>query len=306
MPLARQNFMPLELFRALAVLAEPPVAEAARVAEALELGPMPTAATYTELFVFELYPYASVYLGAEGMLGGEARDRVAGFWRALGEAPPPEPDHLSVMLALYARLVELEESEPDAVRRESWRGARKAFLWEHLLSWLPVYLNKLSETATDSFYRRWGEILTEALKSEARAVGAQTQLPIHLREATALGLNDPREASVEDFLQSLLAPVRSGMILLRSDLSRAARRLGLGLRLGERKFILKALFSQDAPGVLEWLSVEADAWVERHRLQRGALGAVAVAWEEKAFACANLLKELGHVARLEKESVQTD
>jgi TorA maturation chaperone TorD len=296
----------MELFRALAVLAESPVAEAARVAGALELGPMPDLATYTELFVFELYPYASVYLGAEGMLGGEARDRVAGFWRALGETPPPEPDHLSVMLALYARLVELEESEPDSVRRAGLRGARKAFLWEHILSWLPVYLNKLGETATHPFYRRWGEMLTEALKSEARAVGAQTQLPIHLREATALGLNDPREASVEDFLQSLLAPVRSGMILVRSDLSRAARRLNLGLRLGERKFILKALFSQDAPGVLEWLSVEADSWAERHRLQRGALGAVAITWEEKALACANLLKELGRAARLEKGSVQTD
>src|SRR3982751_5490214 len=132
----------MELFRALAVLVEPPVAEAARVAEALELGPMPGAATYTELFVFELYPYASVYLGAEGMLGGEARDRVAGFWRALGETPPAEPDHLSLMLALYARLVEMEEHAAVGVRRETWRGARKAFLWEHILSWLPLYLDK--------------------------------------------------------------------------------------------------------------------------------------------------------------------
>jgi TorA maturation chaperone TorD len=295
----------MELFRALAVLAEPPLAEAARVAEALGLGPMPGAAAYTELFVFELYPYASAYLGAEGMLGGEARDRVAGFWRALGETPPAEPDHLSVMLALYARLVEMEESEREAVRRAGLRGARRAFLWEHILSWLPVYLTKLSETASDSFYRRWGEILSEALREEAKSLGAQAQLPIHLREAAALGLVDPREGSVEDFLQSLLAPVRSGMILLRSDLSRAARHLRLGLRLGERRFILKALFSQDGAGVLEWLSMEADAWVERHRLQRGSLGAVAVAWEEKAVASANLLKELGRAARLEKGSVRS-
>lgn len=292
----------MELFRALAVLAEPPVAEAARVAEALELGPMPGAAAYTELFVFQLYPYASVYLGVEGMLGGEARDRVAGFWRALGETPPVEPDHLSVMLALYARLVEMEENERDAVRRETWRGARKAFLWEHLLSWLPVYLDKLNETAAETFYRRWGKILTSALRSEARVVGAQTQLPIHLREASALGLSDPRSCATEEFLQSLLTPVRSGMILLRSDLSHAARRLNLGLRLGERKFILKALFSQDGAGVLDWLSVEADAWAERHRRRLGPLGAAAVAWEEKAVASANLLKELARAAQLEKGS----
>ncbi|HEX8421973.1 MAG TPA: hypothetical protein VF634_01095, partial [Pyrinomonadaceae bacterium] len=61
----------MELFRALAVLAEPPVPESARVADALALGALPEASEYTEVFVFQLYPYASVYLGAEGMLGGE-------------------------------------------------------------------------------------------------------------------------------------------------------------------------------------------------------------------------------------------
>ena len=89
----------MELFRALAVLAEPPRAETAHLAVALELGAVPEASEYTDLFVFQLYPYASVYLGAEGMLGGEARDRIAGFWRALGQVPPAEPDHLAVMNA---------------------------------------------------------------------------------------------------------------------------------------------------------------------------------------------------------------
>lgn len=284
----------MELFRALAVLAEPPVLEAAHLADALELGPLPGAAEYTEVFIFQLYPYASVYLGAEGMLGGEARDRVAGFWRALGQVPPAEPDHLSVMLALYARLIEMQEGESDGARRESWRGARKAFLWEHLLSWLPVYLMKM-KTVAPPFYRRWGEMLEQALIAEALAVGEQAQLPLHLRDAP--GLVDPRSGSTEEFLQSLLTPVRSGMILTRSDLSRAARHLGLGLRLGERKFILKALFSQDGGGVLDWLAEEAEAWVKRHRLYGQTLAGIATAWEEKAVATANLLRELKPTAR---------
>jgi TorA maturation chaperone TorD len=279
----------MELFRALAVLAEPPVAESVRVAEALELGPMPGADEYTELFVFQLYPYASVYLGPEGMMGGEARDRVGGFWRALGETPPAEPDHLAVMLALYARLVEMEEGETDAARRESWRLARRAYLWEQLLSWLPVYLDKLCEVAS-TFYRGWGELLAQALFSEAGVVGRQSRLPLHLRDAP--GLFDPRRDEVEAFLQSLLSPARSGMILLRSDLTRAAQRLGLGLRLGERKFILKALFGQDAAGILEWLAEEASRWAGRHRLHLETLGGVAAAWEEKAEATARLLREL--------------
>jgi TorA maturation chaperone TorD len=280
----------MELLRALAVLAEPPVAEAVRVAEALELGPMAGADEYTELFVFQLYPYASVYLGPEGMMGGEARDRIGGFWRALGETPPAEPDHLSVMLALYSRLVEMEEGETDAARRQGWSQARRAYLWEHLLSWLPVYLDKLADIASP-FYRGWGGLLAQALASEAEAVGRQSQLPLHLRDAP--GLFDPRRDEVEEFLQSLLAPVRSGMIMVRSDLTRAARSLGLGLRLGERKFILKALFGQDAAGLLAWLAEEAAGWQKRHRLHLETLGDVAEAWEGKALATAKLLGELG-------------
>jgi TorA maturation chaperone TorD len=285
----------MELFRALAVLAEPPDEEVARVAAALELGPLPTADEYTELFVLQLYPYASVYLGAEGMLGGEARDRISGFWRALSPAkmPPAESDHLALMLALYARLCELagdESDESDEKGRGAWERARRAFLWEHLLCWLPVYLHKLDALAPP-FYRRWGKVLRETLLSEAKVVGGVEALPLHLRAAPALV--DPRAgASAGEFIQSLLSPVRSGMILTRSDLNRAARRLGLGTRLGERAFILRALLGQNAGRMLEWLAEEALGWAERHRADANSLGAVARAWEEKARAAALLLGEL--------------
>ncbi len=281
----------MELFRALAALAEPPSdgGSAGRLSEALGLGAPPTASEYAEVFVFQLYPYASVYLGAEGMMGGEARERVAGFWRALGQTPPAEADHLSTLLSLYASLVEFEEAEGDAARREGWRGARKALLWEHLLSWLAVYLEKLSEVAPP-FYQGWGELLMKALLAEASAVGAQSALPAHLREAG--GLVDPRVGGVEEFMQTLLAPARSGMILVRSDLSRAARTLNLGARAGERKFTLKSLLGQDAAGVLGWLAEEASAWTTRHGVHRASLGAVAEWWESRAVESAALLREL--------------
>jgi TorA maturation chaperone TorD len=281
----------MELFRALGVLAEPPGEDVARVAEALGLGPVPASEEYTELFVFQLYPYASVYLGAEGMLGGEARDRISGFWRVLSaESPPAEADHLALMLALYARLCELAEGETERVRRAGWERARKAFLWEHLLSWLPVYLGKL-EGLAGPFYRSWSEILMKALLAEAETVGQPEALPLHLRESA--GLVDPRACvEVGEFLQSLLAPVRSGMILTRSDLGRASRSLGLGMRLGERAFILRALFGQNACGMLEWLEAEAREWIKRHRLYGESLGQVARAWEAKAKRAAVLLREL--------------
>ena len=137
-------------------------------------------------------------------------------------------------LALYARLCELEGGAGASV----WRGARRAFLWEHLLSWLPAYLDKLADVAPP-FYRGWGELLEEALLEEEAAVGPQEELPLALREAPPVA--DPREAAPGEFIRSLLAPARAGMILVRADLARAARELGLGLRAGERRFALESL-----------------------------------------------------------------
>jgi TorA maturation chaperone TorD len=282
----------MEIFRALAVLAEPPAGpEVARLAALLELGGPPSASEYTETFVFRLYPYASVYLGAEGMMGGEARDRVAGFFAALGQTPPPEPDHLSTLLAAYARLsARPDEEEDEGVERGARRrAARRAFLWEHLLSWLPAYLDKLGEVAPP-FYRRWGELLREALDAEGRALGAQKALPLHLREAP--GLADPRASSSEEFLTTLLAPARSGMILVRDDLARVASEIGVGLRAGERLFALRSLMGQDAAGVLGRLADETERWESLHLRRREAHGRVAEWWAARAASTARLLREL--------------
>jgi TorA maturation chaperone TorD len=253
-----------ELIRALAVLAEAPAPEHERVAAALGL-PTPRAEEYAELFLFQLYPYASVYAGAEGMLGGEARDRVAGFWRALGLVPPAEPDHLAALLGLYAAL--------------ETAGHRRALLWEHLLSWLLPWLAKLDEIAPGP-YREWGRLLAAALEQEAREHGPLDRLPLHLREAPPL--------AQDDLLEGLLAPVRSGMLLVRDDLLRAAAELGLGARVAERRYVLRALLGQDAGAVLGWLQAEAARWAGIHEATPGAIGRF---WQGRAEAAAALLAD---------------
>jgi len=279
---------PAELFRAVALLAEPPSSSHGSVARALELPGEPDDVAYTEVFLFQLYPYASAYLGAEGMLGGEARDRVAGFFRALGLVPPAEPDHLSVLLALYANLSEREAAARDSRSSQALGSARSALLWEHLLSWLPPYLDKLIEIAPP-FYRSVGELLREALRAEARALPPRSVLPLALREAPPLA--DPRQEGSEAFLASLLAPVRSGLILTRSDLVRAAADLGLGLRAGERRYALKALLGQDAGLVLGWLAERAREWEAIHRARNDAAN-IARFWADRAGSSAALLAEL--------------
>jgi hypothetical protein len=276
-----------ELIRALAVLSEPPGPEQTRLGEVLGLDGVPGPAEYTEVFALQLYPYASVYLGAEGMLGGDARDRVAGFWRALHQAPPSEPDHLAALLGLYAALADHEIAELDPPRRLMWRLSRNALLWEHLASWLFPYLDKLREIAPP-FYRSWAALLAHTLAAEIERAGPAETLPLHLRLAPACP--DPRRDGAEVFVRGLLAPVRSGLVLTRADLARAARDLGLGFRLGERRFILTALLSQETHGMLAWLSTEARSWVSRHEAHEPVAGEVAKFWAGRAAAAAILLE----------------
>lgn len=280
-----------DLFRALGALAEPFAPAHRDIAIALGIDGQPAPGDYAEVFLFGAYPYASVYVGAEGMLGGEARDRIAGFWRALGLTPPAEPDHLAALLGLYAAIVDDERRVADAgdvaaaaLRRES----RRALLWEHLLSWLVPYLAKVEELAPP-YYAAWARLLRETLMGEAHLVGRQELLPLHLRIAP--GLPEP-DASGPEWIGAVLAPVRSGVILTRWDLRRAAAELGLGARAGERAFILRSMLEQDAASTVRWLSREARRSAVAHTESEALLGAVAVFWRRRAEACEVALRSV--------------
>lgn len=272
----------MEIIRALAVLAEPPTDRSAELAALVDLSGVPDVSDHTELFTFQLYPYASVYTGVEGALGGEARDRVAGFWRALSLEPPSEPDHLTTLLGLYAEICERERQSSDDAPRRAWAHARSAMLWEHLLSWLGPYLAKMEDLAPP-FYRQWAALLRTRLWHEAAHVPRPAALPLHLRAADAATAEGPDETTRTAWL---LAPVLSGMILTRHDIATGARELGLGLRAGERRYALEALLGQEPSAVVQWLSVTARASAERHAQDRAALGPIAEWWQARALATA--------------------
>ena len=237
------------LLRALADLAARPHAGSAVVAEALELPRAPTAAEHTDLFDFQVYPYASVHLGDEGMLGGDARDRIAGFLRALDVVPPPEPDHLVVLLHAYADLSDLAAS--GAPRADH---ARRVLLHEHLGTWVGRPLARVVELGAEPL-RAWARLTVATLAAELAQHGPPPELPPALRDAAPLP--EPEEATAADWTQALLTPVRSGLVIARADLSRAARELELGARVGERAYTLRALLDQDARAVLGWIAGEA-------------------------------------------------
>jgi nitrate reductase delta subunit len=261
-----------EVLRALAVLLEAPAPEHAAIAAALELPPAPSADEHTAVLVFQAYPYASVYLGPEGMLGGEARDRIAGFWRALDGEPPGEPDHLSVLLAGLAALA----GAP--------RQVRGALFWEHVASWMPPYLAALERIGAP-FHRAWARLAGALCREIADDLGPPQRTPLALRAAPGL---PPEPGGLDELLAVLLAPARTGVVLVRDDLARAADELGLVLRAGERRFALRALLGQAPGAVLGWLAAEAD----RQAGALAALPAVTAWWAERANGTAAWLGAL--------------
>jgi hypothetical protein len=257
-----------ELLRALGAVTDNP-ADAGRASRALGL-PCPDGAEHTEVFVLNCPPYASVYLGSEGGLGGEGTDRVAGFWRAIGITPPGEPDHLAGLLSLYATLGEAARDSRRPVISEALTRARHTLLAEHLWPWLPGYLDAVAGLGTPAL-AGWARLARQALLAEYRPLPGR-QLPLALRAApppvTAGG-------PLADLLGALTVPVRSGFILTRRRLAAGARDVGAGYRIGERRFALRTMIEQTPAATFGWLAAEAGRWSQRHG---GAAGDPAEQW----------------------------
>jgi len=319
-----------ELLRALGAVADSPAA-ARSVAAALGLAPV-SDAEHTEAFVLNCPPYAAVYLGPEGALGGEGADRAAGFWRALGLTPPAEPDHLTALLALYAHLGEAAADSGRTATAQALTRARLSLFREHLWPWLPAYLDAVADLGLPVL-AAWAGLTRRAVAAESAGQPAWPALPLALRAAPAPPLapalplaSDLRPApsrppppsrplaaglplvpcapaetesrpgtDPRDLVDLLTTPVRSGIILTRRRLAAGAGEAGLGHRIGERRYALRAMFSQDPHATLAWTAAEAARWQARH-LRRAAGDEVAGWWAERAALTVDLL-QLPHQPR---------
>jgi hypothetical protein len=270
-----------ELLRALGAVAGDP-ADAGPACAALGWTG-PDNAEHTEVFVLNCPPYAAVYLGAAGGLGGEAADRAAGFWRAIGVAPPAEPDHLTALLSLYASLGEAAGGARTAVTAGALTRARQALFWEHLWPWLPGYLAAVADLGTPGL-APWARLTGRVLLAE-RGAHPGGWLPLALRAAPP-GPAGP--GGLDDLLDVLTCPVRSGLILTRRGLAGGAAAAGAGYRVGERRFTLRALLGQAPAETLGWLAGEAARWSRRHAGQ-GSGDIVRAWWARRAGSTARIL-----------------
>ena len=285
-----------ELLRSLGAVPDSPAA-ARCVGPPLGLDPV-SDAEHTEAFVLNCPPYAGIYLGPQGAIGGEGADRVAGFWRAIGITPPAEPDHLAALLGLYARLGEAAAGARRPVTAAALAQSQAVLFWEHLWPWLPGYLDAVADLAVPSL-TAWTGLVRRAIAAEYRAQAPCPRQPLALRAAPpAAGPVAGPEAGPEaepvagprDLVELVTIPVRSGLILTRRRLAEGAGRAGVGFRIGERRFALHAMLEQDPRATVAWLAGEADRWQQRHR-DRAPRDKVTRWWAARAARTAQVLRD---------------
>ena len=273
-----------ELLRSLGAVPDSPAA-ARCVGPALGLGPV-SDAEHTEAFVLNCPPYAGIYLGPQGAIGGAGADRVAGFWRAIGITPPAEPDHLAALLGLYARLGEAAAGTRRPVTAAALARSQAVLFWEHLWPWLPGYLDAVADLAVPSL-TAWTGLVRRAIAAEYRAQPPCPRQPLALRAAPpAAG----PEAGPRDLVELVTIPVRGGLILTRRRLAEGAGRAGVGFRIGERRFALRAMLEQDLRATVAWLAGEADRWQQGHR-DRAPRDEVTSWWAARAARTAQVLRD---------------
>ena len=267
----------MHLLPSLGALAEAPGQEHSRLARSLGLPGSATREEFTQLFVIQLFPYASFYLTASGLPSADVRSDVAEFFRRLDADVPAESDHLSVLLQWY-RLTDRAVAAPPQLRH--------AFYWGVLASWLPVYLLRVRELGAP-FYRAWAAVLLDALEAEATRNGPPALLPHYL--AAAPPLPSIRDAAA--FVNALFAPVVSGLILCRADLGRCAQEHGLAVRVADRRQTLKYFLADNCADVCTWLAAEAERQADTINALPEPFAPVRTVWAERAVQSARMIRE---------------
>lgn len=280
----------VELIRALGVFCETPSKEHVRLTRLLGFSQAPTSEQYVEIFLHKLPPYASLYTNIKGEMGGDAMERISGFWEVLRVDVPDEPDHLGSLLGLVALLEEAQSLEKEPARAVLIERSRAALFWEHLLPWLPMYLERVESRGQGTVYAEWAELLTETLVCEMESLGPLEDLPRHL--VAASGLADPRCKGAAPFLASLFIPVRTGFILLPDDLSKLAEEVGISSEHQDQRSILEDLLrvapKQTLDGLAEVILDRSHHWLQRWN----SCGKITSHWKNRTEESVKLLKQL--------------
>lgn len=192
------------------------------------------AAEHYRIFCHEMVPAGSVFLEPHTMMGGAVSDEVWQFMNARGYEPDMRSipaDHLATGFHFLAFLLE-NEKVFDA----------KRFIHQHLLSWTPVYLDRLQHDVNPSITELAS--LVEHMFDRVLALDSE-DLP-NLEATFSLPVASielhSQHTGLQDLGQFFASHAESGLFVPRSRLIAQARAHRLPTGFGSRARTIEGLF----------------------------------------------------------------
>lgn len=261
----------LDLPLALRLAADPALAEALQPPSD-EAGTRALRAEYARLILLEAPPYASLFLEAPPVIGGETAHHWETTLAASGIPTPPLERASSLDHAgLYLRALACAE-----------RVGAPAPILAEALRWLPHYLTALERDDPDGFYGRIARLAAYALSESAR----HAAMNIGPAGVTPPEIPPPEDDRLRTLARWLCTPLWSGWYLTPGSLRSLARALGSAPSRTDRAALLEQVFEasgldERTAELLDALLATLDAWDVAARdwgNQLGAWGAALASW----------------------------
>ncbi len=259
------------------------------------------AADYQHLFGFNIYPYASVFLSPDGLLGGPVSDQVRRFFQRAGcalDLTRESADHVGQELAFLAFLLRTEaemSNGAEAPEVSRLRRLQRRFMDHHLLGWLPVFVRALGRQGHPFYARLATFTLDVVLAHRARLGNTPEEEPGIFALSVPPALLEDENTDLNDVAAFLTTPPWSGLFLSRDDIRRLGRAGNLPHGFGDRARmlaqVLRAAATYDGlEALLDRLAVHTTDW--RTYFDdlgtRPGLGPIARVWQTRLDATERL------------------
>ena len=256
-------------------------------------------AEYARLLLMEAPPYASLYLEAPPVIGGESV-RAWAAARAASGLPTPTLERAAASdhAGLYLRALAYAE-----------RAGVAGDVLAQALRWLPQYLTALEQEDPDGFYGRLAQLTTYALGECARQAEAPTQAA---RDAATAPL--PEDNDLRTLTRWLCTPLWSGWYLSPGSLRALARSFGSPPGRIDRAAVLEQAFEasgldERADELLDTLlallarwQASADAW----RADLDGWAATQDGWQARLAQTRDILTAMREEARTQPPAAPED
>jgi TorA maturation chaperone TorD len=265
------------------------------------------AAAHYDLFGLNVFPYASIFLHGDMMIGTAVTNSIQNFYHEVGftDYASDMADHIG---NLFGLLGYLSAAEADAFEDHKVAEARRMqhlqlrFLNDYLLPWLPA-LTKAVQQQGSSLYGSLLELSLDFVTAQYNQLQENSvgDAPA-FRLPRSPNLLDNEKTGLRDIAEYLLIPVYAGFYLSRDDVRRLGSEHDLPHGFGKRKQILTNLLRTAVDydvleDVIFSLRRICTDWQSYYQALEPVLEPFAVIWQKRLIHTHKILDTIAQYTR---------